>query len=151
MSNKKNGAGFTLIELLVVIAIIGFLAAIVLVSTSTARGRSRDARRMGDMQALQTAVELYNQACSQYPPALTLTASAGCPAGTDLGDYLGSLPINPAGCSVSATGGGGATTYGYTTATNTYTLWFCTEGAVASSPITAAATDHRASPSGFAN
>ena len=77
MSNKKNGAGFTLIELLVVIAIIGFLAAIVLVSTSTARGRSRDARRMGDMQALQTAVELYNQACSQYPPALTLTASAG--------------------------------------------------------------------------
>ena len=148
--NRKD-RGFTLIDLLVVIAIIGILAAVVLVSLTSARGKARDSRRVADMRQLQTAFELYYNDWSQYPATLTLAAYAGCPGNTTLGTYIGAIPSNPAGCSVSATGGGGPTAYGYTTATNTYTLWFCTEAAIAGTPITASATNHTATPAGLVN
>ncbi len=50
----KNTKGFTLIELLVVIAIIGILSSVVLASLSTARAKSRDARRISDIGQMQT-------------------------------------------------------------------------------------------------
>jgi prepilin-type N-terminal cleavage/methylation domain-containing protein len=61
--------GFTLIELLVVIAIIGILAGIVLVSLNSATGKGRDAKRLGDLDSLSTALELYadNSAAGTYP------------------------------------------------------------------------------------
>ena len=55
---KKRSKGFTLIELLVVIAIIGLLASIVLVAVQGPRISARDAKRVADMRALQTAMEL---------------------------------------------------------------------------------------------
>jgi len=59
--------GFTLIELLVVIAIIGILSAVVLVSLSSARQKSRDARRLSDIRQIQTALELYFNDVGSYP------------------------------------------------------------------------------------
>lgn len=59
MRINKNSKGFTLVELLVVIAIIGLLSSVVIVSVGSARAKSRDARRISDMKALQTAMELY--------------------------------------------------------------------------------------------
>lgn len=57
----KTNKGFTLIELLVVITIIGVLAGIATVSLSNSKGKSRDARRISEMEALRDATEKYIQ------------------------------------------------------------------------------------------
>lgn len=63
--------GFTLIELLVVIAIIGILSSVVLASLNSARQKSRDARRVGDIKQLQLALEMFYDSTNNYPQALT--------------------------------------------------------------------------------
>lgn len=86
MKNTKKG--FTLIELLVVIAIIGILSSVVLASLNTARRKSRDARRMADLQQIKLAAELYFDANgSEYPATLDGLAP----------DYIGSVPVDPLG------------------------------------------------------
>jgi len=66
---KKNKA-FTLIELLIVIAIIGILAAVILVSLSSARQKSRDAAAMATVESLSKAIaacaNLHNYPNSTY-------------------------------------------------------------------------------------
>lgn len=64
---KAKRRGFTLVELLVVIAIIGVLSAIVLVSLNSARAKSRDARRMSDINAFSKAIYLYYDAHGRMP------------------------------------------------------------------------------------
>lgn len=66
----RTSSGFTLIELLVVVAIIGILASIVLVSLNGARMKARDARRISDLKAIQTALELYATTHGKYPPEM---------------------------------------------------------------------------------
>jgi len=51
--------GFTLIELLVVIAIIGLLSTLAVVSLNGARSKARDARRVSDLKAVSSALELF--------------------------------------------------------------------------------------------
>ena len=59
--------GFTLIELLVVIAIIGILTAIVTANFTTAKSKSRDAKRIADIAQIQGALDQAFDKCSQYP------------------------------------------------------------------------------------
>ena len=69
--NKKN-KGFTLFELLVSISIIGILTALASVAFSGAQKKARDARRMQDIKAIQTAAEqYYSQNNYVYPPNST--------------------------------------------------------------------------------
>lgn len=63
----KRKKGFTLIELLVVIAIIGLLASIVAVAVNNVRKKGRDTKRLADIKAIQTALELYNDEVGGYP------------------------------------------------------------------------------------
>ncbi|MCL9971794.1 MAG: type II secretion system GspH family protein [Candidatus Pacebacteria bacterium] len=87
MYTQKQKRGFTLIELLVVIAIIGILSSIVLASLNTARQKSRDARRIADIKQIQLAMQLYYDASSTYPTALSNLAPL----------YLPKVPTDPIG------------------------------------------------------
>ena len=63
--NKKN-KGFTLFELLVSISIIGILTALASVAFSGAQKKARDARRVQDIKAIQTAAEQYYSQSATY-------------------------------------------------------------------------------------
>ena len=66
-AETKTQAGFTLIELLVVIAIIGLLSGIAVIALQSARQKGRDAKRLGDMTQISTAMELYFNSNKGYP------------------------------------------------------------------------------------
>ena len=66
------------------IAIIGILSSVVLASLSTARQKSRDARRISDIGQIQLALELFFDASLSYPSTTpTGCAPTACGAGTD--------------------------------------------------------------------
>lgn len=81
----KRDRGFTLIELLVVIAIIGILSSVVLASLNSARQKSRDARRIGDIKQLQLALEMYYDSNNGYPTSTAALAP----------DYIPVEPSDP--------------------------------------------------------
>lgn len=91
--NKKN-KGFTLFELLVSISIIGILTALASVAFSGAQKKARDARRMQDIQAIQTAAEqYYSQNTFIYPNSYTAGVAWGI-GGTNI---LENYPSDPKG------------------------------------------------------
>jgi len=70
--NKKRSLpasrqGFTLVELLVVIAVIGLLSGMVVISITQAKAKSRDARRVADINTIVTALNLYHNDYNAYP------------------------------------------------------------------------------------
>jgi len=75
--------GFTLLELLIVIGLIGILIAISVTSYTTIQKKSRDSRRMGDLKAVQNALEQYYADYAAYPATdystLTTTYLPGGP------------------------------------------------------------------------
>jgi prepilin-type N-terminal cleavage/methylation domain-containing protein len=68
---QNHNKGFTLVELLVIISIIGFLAALTLVALSSARIKSRDARRVSDIRQIISGLELYFNSCNSFPVEAT--------------------------------------------------------------------------------
>lgn len=89
----KQQKGFTLIELLIVVAIIGLLATLAIVSLTSAQQRARDTKRVADVKAIQTALELYwNGAGNANYPAVGANWDA---LGNDLAAYMSSMPVDP--------------------------------------------------------
>jgi len=80
---------FTLVELLVVISIIGTLTAIAIGSTTIAKAKARDTRRIGDMKEIQIGLALYYDVNKNYPT----TIATGTPLTSQ--KYLPSVPTDP--------------------------------------------------------
>ena len=99
-SKTSFSTGFTLIEILVVIAIIGILTAIIMPSLSTARAKGRDAQRVSDIKQIQLALELYYDACGNYPYDIYDTNNNVCGSvssgvGLVASGYIPNVPYDP--------------------------------------------------------
>lgn len=139
----KNIQGFTMIELLVVIGIIGLLSTLGIVALSNARMKSRDSRRVSDINKIQIALEMYYSDHKKYPSvALGTTIDLGGVAYTCLdetgfsascsGDvYMTQVPSYPnPRTDVSCTEGTAGYYYkSYTpTDASTYRIQYCLGG-----------------------
>jgi prepilin-type N-terminal cleavage/methylation domain-containing protein len=76
--------GFTLIELLVVIAIIGILAAVVLASLNTARGKGDDAAIKANVSTVATQATLFYDNGQTYDAFDAGGSPAPCPLPGDV-------------------------------------------------------------------
>ncbi len=81
MKNK----GFTLIELLVTTTIILLLTSIAVVSYASASKRSRDNKRISDLETLRSALEIYRSEEGVYPLDLNSLATT----------YINEIPTDP--------------------------------------------------------
>lgn len=91
--NKKNNStkqnrnnGFTLFELLVSISIIAVLTAVSVVSFGGLNKKTRDARRLSDLEKIRVALESAKQIGSTYPSTIASLVTAG---------YLDKIPTDP--------------------------------------------------------
>lgn len=94
MKAAPRMSGFTLLELLVVVAIIGLLAAIVLASLNSGRGKSRDAKRASALRELRTAMQLYYDTNRAYPVAAAWRGGQGNCWGMVTDDWIPGLAPN---------------------------------------------------------
>lgn len=69
MNKVNKNKGFTLIELIVVITIIAVLTVVGIVSYTGTGKKSRDSRRMADLEQIRMALELYRQGTGSTYPA----------------------------------------------------------------------------------
>ncbi len=116
----KNKKGFTLIELMIVISVIAILSAIALFAFNRVQKTARDARRRGDVKALQTAIVAYYADQGDYPATLgaLCTGGVGCTGPATAVNYLGSVPVAPTGGTQTPL----SYTAGYNSAGPTYSL-----------------------------
>ncbi len=63
----STSRGFSLIELLIVCAVIGLIAAIAIPNLVNAIQRGRQARSVGDLRGLGTAIAMYQQDYAKFP------------------------------------------------------------------------------------
>lgn len=133
MTYNKKQNGFSLVELLLVILVILLLATVSAIAVNSQKAKARDAKRISDIRAIQTALEFYKSDEGQYPVSneaiilgkdLTklcgkaeggfVTASTECKSETT---YMSAIPADP------LLGG----TYIYYGATETFDISFTTE------------------------
>lgn len=107
MVKEKKQKAFTLIELLVVMSIISLLASAGFSTYNTARKKSRDAHRIEEIKAVQTALELYYGKNGSYPTTLPIGGFVvsnfptwNSKVGLPLVEYFpGGAPLPPKGTS----------------------------------------------------
>lgn len=82
----KNKKGFSLIELIVVITIIALISVAGMVSYSGTNKKSRDARRVSDLEKMRIALEMIRQVGTTYPAGASSLVTGG---------YMSVLPKDP--------------------------------------------------------
>lgn len=108
---RKN-KGFTLFELLVSISIIAILTAVAIVSFGGLNRKTRDARRISDLEKIRLSLEAARQIGNTYPAknnfATVLVGSS----------LLERIPVDPKGV---------GTTYYYDVGSSNYTYVLCAQ------------------------
>ena len=98
---QSRSRGFTLIEIMVVVVILAVLGALVVPNVLDKVDQARVTRAKSDIQAIETALDLYRLDNFKYPTTdQGLQALVTQPADPSLtnyraGGYLKSLPIDP--------------------------------------------------------
>jgi len=90
---NKYKYGFTLIEMLIVIAIISILSSVFLVGLQGFRASAYDARRISDLQKVQSYLEVFYNSDRMYPAAGDWTALTAALKGGSSG--VSSVPNDP--------------------------------------------------------
>lgn len=67
MKSKKDQSAFTLIELVIVVSILAILAGVMIPRVSKRMAKSRDARRIADVRAVQAAIDSFHADTGKYP------------------------------------------------------------------------------------
>jgi len=122
--NNKDMKGFTLIEMLVVLGILGVVASVLLIEVNPIAQiqKANDARRKGDLETMQHALELYYQDNGSYPTSsgdYKILNSSGVTInwGSPWQPYMSTLPKDPLPANTyvyfSPTSGSGQTYYLY--------------------------------------
>ena len=103
IKNYKNKTiqGFTLFELLVSISIIAVLTAVAMVSYGGLNKKTRDSRRMADLEKVRISLEAARQIGNTYPSSLS----------SMVGVYLDKVPTDPKGSGWAYYYNGGGYTY----------------------------------------
>ena len=110
-AGKTRRKAFTLIEILVVVAIIGVLATIVAINLVGAEAKSRDGRRIADIKAITSALDIYYDQNNVYAPDVANLDTSKGQGGSvsSIGGnawgagglkaletaYMGKLPVDP--------------------------------------------------------
>ncbi len=94
-----RSGGFTLIEILISISIIAVLTAVGIVSYVSINRNARDAKRLGNIEQLRSALELYRSDKGYYPSTGdgNFTAASGLISVTDMTNYIAAIPSDPKG------------------------------------------------------
>lgn len=98
MKHTGVARGFTLIELLVVVAIIGLLSSVIVASFGSSRMKSRDARRIADLQQIQIALAQYSDIVNGYPDCLyagTSNSGDACVTSLEGSTAMATVPRDP--------------------------------------------------------
>lgn len=80
----KQKAGFTLIEIIVVSAVVFLMATVAYAAINISKARSRDARRLGDMKQIVTALDIYYDQFGHYPDPHSYKPSVSNCGGYDI-------------------------------------------------------------------
>lgn len=103
-------------ELLLVIVILGILAALILGNFITSLKKGRDARRKGDLEQFQRALELYYEDNRAYPLSITWGGQICHPNGCGTKIYMEKVSNDPS-----------SGNYGYASDGTYYHLYACLE------------------------
>jgi prepilin-type N-terminal cleavage/methylation domain-containing protein len=86
---------FTLLEMLVVIGIIAVLVGMGSISYSTAQKKARDAKRKGDLNAIQNALEQHYSICNYSYPIPTDSAFSNIYCASPTTGIMPTVPTDP--------------------------------------------------------
>ena len=121
--------GFTIVELLITIVIVAILASLSVSAYSGIQQRTRDARRVSDMNVIVKALEIYKVQTGSYPvPSVTNTISSWEVSSKNPDQFLSalkttgvassSIPVDPTNNSTASLSGFLYRYYRYTAGAN---------------------------------